>query len=215
MKKGLIITLPRHDEVTEYLSFFSKDIIDEAKNRHIPVKKLIDKDANKENFEKNVKKTDFKLFVLNGHGAPTIISGYKNKLLIGEGINEEILLERITYARSCDAGYSLGKKAMQKNKEGCFIGYKLSFQFYSDETWHGNPAKDLLAPLFLEPSNLIPISILKGKPTGEAHLSSKKAILKNIKKVLKKSNYESLVMAEALWNNYEGLVLIGNSSAEI
>ena len=32
MKKGLIITLPRHDIVTEYLFQFSKPIIEEAED---------------------------------------------------------------------------------------------------------------------------------------------------------------------------------------
>ena len=214
MKKGLIITLPRHDVVTEYLTQFSKQIIDEAGNNNIPCKQLRDKEVKKDNFEKIVKSIEYKLFVLNGHGTKQAIYGNDGvNPIIEEGVNEEILKERITYARACDAAISLGKKAMENNNEGCFIGYELPFQFYSDITWEGNPGKDKIAPIFLEPSNTVPIAIIKGKTTEEAHLASKRAILKNINKVLRKTDSDSLAIATALWNNYEGQVLLGNQSA--
>jgi len=213
MKKGLIITLPRHDVVTEYLTQFSKQIINEAENNNIPCKQLRDKEVEKDNFEKIVRSIEYKLFVLNGHGTAQVIYGYANQPLVEEGYNEEILTERITYARACDSAFSLGKVAMKKNKEGCFIGYELPFQFYCDITWEGNPGKDKVALIFLEPSNTVPISIIKGKNAEEAHSASKRAMLKNINKVLRKTNPESLAIAEALWNNYEGQVLLGNQLA--
>lgn len=213
MKKGLIITLPRYDIVTEYLSQFSKPIIEEAENNNIPCKQLKYKEVNKENFEGITRSIGYKLLVLNGHGTTQAINGHDNESIIKEGVNEEILKEKITYARACDAAASLGKNAMQNNNEGCFIGYNLPFEFYHDITWEGNPTRDTVASLFLEPSNIIPISILNGKTTEDAHLSSKKAILKNINKVLRKKDTESFAIAESLWNNYEGQVLLGNGSA--
>ena len=210
MKKGLIITLPRHDIVTEYLFQFSKQIIDEAENNNIPCKQLKDRDVNMDNFEKIVKNIGYKLLVLNGHGTQKAIYGYKEQLIIEQGINHEILLNKITYARSCDSAFSLGRIAMKYNSDGCFIGYQLPFQFYCDKTWEVNPSKDPIAHFFFEPSNIIPISIIKGKTAEEAHSASKKAILKNINKILRKADTESLAIAEALWNNYEGQVLLGN-----
>ena len=59
MKKGLIITLPRHADVTEYLSQFSKEIIEEANISDVPCKKLEDYDANRKNFEKVLEKTNY------------------------------------------------------------------------------------------------------------------------------------------------------------
>ena len=99
---------------------------------------------------------------------------------------------------------------MQNNKDGCFIGYELPFKFYHDITWEGNPSRDQIAPLFLEPSNVVPVSIIKGKIAKDAHYTSKRAILKNMNKILRKGNPESIAFAEVLWNNYEGQVLIGN-----
>ena len=40
MNKGILITLPRQDDVTEYLSTFSKEIEQEASERGIKVKEL-------------------------------------------------------------------------------------------------------------------------------------------------------------------------------
>ena len=48
MKKGLIITLPQSDDVTEYLAVFSKSITDECKNRSIKFHELKKEKANKE-----------------------------------------------------------------------------------------------------------------------------------------------------------------------
>ncbi len=116
MKKGLLITLPRHDLVTEYLSYYSKEIIEEAEKMGLPSKQLKDKDANKSNFEKFSESDGYKLIVFNGHGTAKSIQGYKNEPLVEEGVNEEILKDKISYARACDAASSLGIKAAANSK---------------------------------------------------------------------------------------------------
>ena len=77
MKKGILITLPRHDDVTEYLSQFSQQIEDVAKEKSIEIKALRDKEAVKEVFEKIIKKQDYKMVIFNGHGSDKIITGNK------------------------------------------------------------------------------------------------------------------------------------------
>jgi len=62
-------------------------------------------------------------------------------------------------------------------------------------------------------ANLLPISLLKGNSALHAHENSKKQILNNINKVLRRGGNESFLFAQALWNNYLGQVLIGNPSA--
>ena len=214
MNKGMIITLPRNDYVTEYISQFSSEIIDEADKKGINVKKLKDKQANRREFETVVKKLNYKLIILNGHGSDKSIEG-QNEVLVECKINDSILRERITYARSCNAGKVLGKSCMKNNKKGCFLGYELPFMFYIDENWISTPKRDKIAPLFLEPSNLVPISLIKGNSAFHAHENSKKQLLKNINKVLRNGSKESFLFAEALWNNYTGQVLIGNDSASL
>jgi len=212
MNKGILITLPRHEYTVDYLSVSSKNILKEAIKKNIKVKELKNKKANRKEFESFIKSLNYKLIILNGHGSEDTISGHKNIPIIKKGINDSLLKERITYARSCWAGAKLGQ-CMKNDKKGCFIGYNLPFMFYIDDTWRANPQKDRIAPIFLEPSNLVPISLIKGNTSFQAHEKSKKQMLKNIKKILREGSKESLLFAEKLWNNYTAQVLIGNKSA--
>ncbi len=215
MEKGLLITLPRHDEVTEYFTKFSEYIEQEALIRSVNLKKLKDKEANKENFEKVLKKLNYNFIVFNGHGSDTTIKGYNDKIVIESGVNDSILNERIIYARSCHAGAVLGKNCMKNNKDGCFIGYDIPFRFWVDPLSFSNPLNDDVARFFLEPSNLVPISLIKGNSAKDAHENSKRQILKNIDKLIKSKRDDSFTLAEDLWNNYTGQVLIGNENAVI
>ncbi len=212
MDKGIIITLPSADYATEYLSQFSGEIIKKAAEKGVNVKKLSSEQANRKEFEKTVNKLDYRMIIFNGHGSEKSIKG-NNETLIRSGDNDHVLKERITYARSCHAGKSLGRYCMRNSKQGCFIGYDRPFMFYTDKNWISVPGKDRVAPLFLKPSNLVPISIIKGNSALHAHENGRKQILKNINKTLRKGGRESFLFAAALWNNYAGQILAGNSSA--
>jgi len=131
------------------------------------------------------------------------------------GLNEDLLKNRITYARSCHAAKKLGLEVIKNSLSGCFIGYDRPFQFYINEEWIANPLKDNLARLFLEPANLVPISILKGNTAEVANENSKNNILKQINKILEQGSEGSFQVAGALWNNYFGQVLLGNPEARI
>ncbi len=208
MKKGLIITLPRHDLAMEYLYQYSRPIENVAQEKNVAVKKLEGKDANREKSGSFLCNPTFILVVFNGHGSPTSIGGHDNEHLI-DTENVNLLQGKITYARVCEAAAILGKKV----REGCFIGYNLPFMFYSDERWSAVPLKDEVARIFFEPSNTVPISLLKGNTAYEADLKSKKQILKSINRILQKKEKESFLFAEALWNNYIGQVVHGNKNA--
>lgn len=212
MKKGILMTLPRHDDVTEYLSQFSQQIEDLAKEKNIEIKSLRDKEVVKIIFEKIIKSQDYKMIILNGHGSENSINGYKETILQA-GVNDFLIKDRIVYARSCNAAAILGVKCTENSKEGCFIGYNRPFQFYVDIRWTGNPLKDNTARLFLESSNLVPISLIKGNSADYANENSKKQMLKNIRKIILNPDAELFKISEALWNNYEGQVLHGNKDA--
>ena len=214
MKKGMLITAPRHDTVTEYLSAFSVKIEKNCNKKSIFCKTLKDELASKEKFSKTLKKLDCNIIFLNGHGSEKSVSGHKNEVLIKSGENEYLLYNRIVYARSCEAASKLGRR-VTKNSKGCFIGYELPFEFYFDETWVTNPIKDNTAKLFLESSNLVPLSLIKGNSAKESHERAKKQMLKNIKKVLRTKSKESYALAESLWNNYFGQTILGDNKARI
>ena len=212
MSKGLIITLPRFDIVTEYFSEFSKEIIGTARKKSLPVKEIKEKSVNKENTKKVLEKLNHKLIVLNGHGSKTQIAGHKNEIIISKE-NSELLKERITYSRACEAAHTLGNYISEMG--GCFIGYNEPFQFYADPDKHYNPLIDPKATLFLNPSNLVPISILKGNSIKESSERSKKQILKNIKKVLKENKNDSIAVAQALFSNYNAQTICGNEDEQL
>ena len=210
MGKGLIITLPKSDIVTEYLSTFSKPITNFCSEKSIKFKTLEKEKVTKENFQKLLKNIDYNLIVLNGHGSPNIIQGHKDEELIRVGDNENLLSERITYARSCWAFLGIGKESMKNNRGGCFIGYEIPFMFLIDINHSTNPIKDNVAKVFLETSNLIPIGLIKGHTEKESHENSKKSMLKAINKALRKKDKDSQAIAETLWNNYLGQKIVGN-----
>ena len=131
------------------------------------------------------------------------------------GENEKLLKEKITYARSCNAGLILGSECMKETTNGSFIGYNLPFVFYMDPKWTTKPHNDKIAKLFLEPSNLVPISIIKGHTALEAHNNAKKQMLRIMDKLLKESEQETHFYLEALWNNYNGQVIFGNTETKL
>jgi hypothetical protein len=214
MRKGIILTLPQYDIVTEYLSAFSSKIEKVSYEKGIFLKSLKREEVNKKEFEKIINKLDCKMIVFNGHGNESCIAGNKEEVLVKAEENEHILKNRIVYARSCEAASTLGKACVE-DSDGCFIGYVLPFEFYFNQEWITNPIKDNTARLFLESSNVVPISIIKGSTSTEANERSKKKILKNIKKVLRSKTQESFSIAESLWNNYLGQVLLGNKNLKL
>ncbi len=215
MIKGLLITLPEYDLVTQYLSVFSKSILLEAQKNNVPILKLEKGNANRKNFEYSINHQNYKMNVFNGHGDIDCITGHKNEILVKSNVNDHLLKDRINYVRTCWAAFGLGQKSMEKNQDGCFIGYLIPFMFYTDITWHGNPNKDNVAKIFLDTSNLVPISLLKGNTAQEAHQKSKRSMLKAIKKLLIARDPDKRAMAGALWNNYDAQMLIGNQNASL
>jgi len=213
MKSGVLMTLPQSDEVTEYLCAFSQDIIKTAKDAGVPICVLEREKATRNSFEFELR-DNHRLIVFNGHGSDDVIAGHKNEVIIMNGENEELLKEKITYARSCFSAKGIGVSSMKSSETGCFLGYTFPFMFYNDTTWSGNPLKDSVARVFFVTTNVIPNGIMRGKSCAEADENSKRAMLKAIKRaLLKKDNKDAQSIAEALWNNYSFQVVVGNGEA--
>lgn len=210
----ILITRPNHDLVTTYISAWAKLVLIEADKSGIPKLDLAGKKANKSNFESYIKRNKPKLIFLNGHGSTDSITGFDNEILVNLK-NSSLLKDKIIYARSCDAGSRLGSKLV-KDGALCFIGYKPGFVVgYSEEYWI-RPLQDKLAKLFLEPSNLVPASLLKGNSTEDAYRKSQEAILRNFYFALStKASVEEKDAAPYLWHNRKHQVLLGNSSAKL
>jgi len=213
MNNILLVTRPKYDEGTEYLSAYALELLKKVKGQ-VSTKDLEGKEANKENVEKYLMSKNPRLLFLNGHGSECEIYGHKNEAIFSL-TNVSLLKDRITYARACFAASLLGSEAV-KNNSGCFIGYTYPFSFWVDSNWSTKPLNDKTAALYLEPSNEIIFSLLKGKSAKESDKKSKFMMIKNMKKILtleKKKEPGAMGMFKLLWLNHEGQVVLGNEDA--
>lgn len=216
MKKEFLITRPCYDNATNYLYHYANQIIKFAKDNGIKTIDLIRPRLTKKILTSMIKQQEPIFTFFNGHGSARTIVGdkinNKEEILIEENINHELLYDRLVFARACWAADSLGK-ACTKNNDGCFIGYQFPFSFWCDEQWLGNPLKDNLAKLFIEPSDIVAESILTGHSATEAieksFMASKKAILGLLRKKEEPGAIESI---KILWNNMDSLKLLGNEN---
>ena len=213
MKRVLLVTRPNYDDATTYLFYYAKKIIDFAEGKNTKVLDLIRPRLTKQNFSDLISKKDPLLVFFNGHGDEKRVYGDKieedEEILIEEDRNHTLLTKRIVYARACCAAASLGKACTGNG--GCFIGYKTPFSFWIDERWSAKPLNDNTAKLFLEPSNLIVISLLKGNSAQEAFDKSLNMSKKNILRLLRiKEEPGAMASIMLLWSNIEGQDILGD-----
>ncbi|MFH1376085.1 MAG: hypothetical protein ABIH25_00445 [Candidatus Woesearchaeota archaeon] len=217
MNNNFLITRPNYDDATGYLFYYAKEVIDYAKKIGVEFFDLVRPKLTKTNFISLLDKKDPVLVLFNAHGDDKRIYGDKIKdkeeVLIEEGKNNSVLFDRIVYARACYSGLSLGENCI--GKKGCFIGYRTPFSFLIDERWSAKPLNDKTAKLFLEPSNLIAISLLKGNRAEDAFDKSLNMMKKNMMKLMKVEK-EPCTMASmmVLWNNMQGQTILGNKNAK-
>ena len=166
---------------------------------------------NKQNFMNIIETQDPEFVFFNAHGDEKVIYGDKvsgkEEALVEENKNHEVLNSRLVYARACWASSSLGKAC----KGGCFVGYTVPFCFFINENWSAKPLNDHTARIFLEPSNLIVSSLLKGNTVKESVDKSLNLSKKNILKLLKEEEEPGATASVMLlWNNMNALDISGN-----
>ena len=209
----ILITNPNYDLTTSYLFHYTKEVIDFAKGRGFDVIYLIRPRLNREVFSNFIFKKNPLFLLLNGHGNDAVIFGDKidgvEESLVEEGVNHYLLEGRLVYARSCWSACSLGKECTKKS--GCFIGYEVPFQFWVNENLSATPLKDETAKLFLEPSNILAKSLIKGNTAKQAVEISKQIYKKHMLHLLNnKEELGTMRFIRSLWNNMEGLVILGD-----
>ena len=212
MGEILLVTRPKFDDATEYLSYYASLILKEASKNNISCKDFSGKEVNEKNVTKFVEKINPKLIFVNGHGDPNSFEENEGEIIFSVEKNVHLLKDKLLYARACNAGLIFGKE-MVRNNEGCFIGYNTPFTFWIDGKYSAIPAKDNLASLFLLPSNEIVNSLIKGNNAKESNEKSKKMMVENMKKILQmeeKDEPGATGWLGALWNNYVGQVVYGN-----
>lgn len=213
MNNSLLITRPNHDITTNYLYYWSEKIINEAEKRSVKTVDLKGKRANKKELTGIIHKVQPALIVFNGHGNSNSITGYDNEVLIEADDNEEILSGKIAYAVSCSSAEILGPVCVKAGARA-YIGYTDDFAFMIAAEKITKPLEDKSARLFLEPSNQVAISLLKGNTTGKAYKSSQDVFRRNINHLLtsESSQEEKEALPYLLWD-IRHQVCLGNQDA--
>ena len=119
------------------------------------------------------------ILFLNGHGDNNRIAGQDNEILIQVDDNHELLKDAITYALSCKSASVLGQKVAE-NESTTYIGYTDDFIFSLDRKYISKPLEDPKAKPFMESSNQVVLSLLKGHTAKESSAKSKKLFNDNI-----------------------------------
>lgn len=212
---SVVITQPDFDRATRYISLWSKEVEEFSISRGNKTIILKGKRANRREFESVVSKIQPHLIMLNGHGNDNEVMGQDNEVLLAENDNEIIIKGKIVYALSCSAAKSLGYECVKKGTKA-FIGYSEDYIFLHTHPKMSRPREDKRASLFFKPSNLIPISLLKGNNVKDSYVGSKNLLRKTIIDLLHSEVYneDRICLRYLVWN-YSNLTLIGDKNATL
>lgn len=213
MDRILLITRSKHDATVRYLFYWAGKIIDLAGSKGIKVLKLDEKRANRKEVSGMLKKKNPLLVFLNGHGNDDRVTGYNNEVLLAAGENEQLLTSKIVYALSCRSGKKLGIKSIEAGSLG-YIGYDDDFVFVIDDHRLAAPLEDKTAQLFLEPSNQVMISLLKGNSIKKSHTKSKRAFRANAIKLASSESQDNSLIPFLFWD-MQHQVCLGNPDASL
>lgn len=213
MRKAFLITRPNHDLITNYLFHWSTQVIKEARDKNFQILDLKGRKANKRDFESYVKKHKPALTFFNGHGSSSVVCGYDDEILVEAEKNEILLSNVVVYARSCSAAEYLGYRCVQEGTVA-FVGYRKDYFLGYSQPKIVRPLEDDVAKLFLEPSNLIPISLLKGNSVGGSFKKSQEAMRRNVRfmnsSLARPSQKDA---APYLWRNIKSQIVHGDQEA--
>jgi len=214
MDKTILITRPEYDVATFYLSRWSEKIIEEANKKGIKVIDLHRDKAKKDRVVGTLEKTSAKLVIFNGHGDDATICGEDDRPIL-ETSDTKAIKDKIIYARACRAANILGNNSVAVGAIS-FLGYTHDFVLFRSKSSERQPLKDEVAKMFLEPSNYVPISLIKGHTTGEADKRSKNLFRKNIKKlIIAGPTATDFRTISGLLRNLNHQVCLGNQGASL
>lgn len=180
MGKVFLITRPRHDIPTSYLHYFGKEIIEIVKStKDIHVTDLEGDKANRELFEKTVKKENPGLIFLNGHGDRKCVYGHSDESILDKN-NIKMTKNKIIYALSCDSLEELGLIAIDIGAKA-YIGYKGRFMIIRDHTREASPQKDRNSLPFKRACTALIDSLVFGLSVKEAIKKTKEEYLHSIR----------------------------------
>ena len=211
----LIVTRPYYDIATKYISSWAEEVIFLAQTKKIDVIDLEKGKANRKDFESRVNKLQPRIIFLNGHGGDDCVFGQDEEVLVKAGVNHDILQGRITYSVSCSSGKELGFE-VAKDGKSTFIGYEKEFILIGNLRHKGKLNNDASAKPFMESSNLVMISLLKGNTAKESSDRSKAKFEEHLAKLSSsQADFDTLRAMQALRWNARHQVCLGNQNASL
>lgn len=193
------------------MHYWVEPVIKFAQEKNLELYDLKGTDATRKKFESYLIKRSPNFIFINGHGNAQVLTGHDHEIIIDPNskINSSIV-----YARSCDSGRFLGK-CIVNNGVQAFIGYSRKWTLLFMPEYSTKPLSDPIAKYFIEPSNLIATTIMKGHSAGEAHKRSTDEMKKSVRKMLSSdSTDEEKYAARYVWNNLKAQVLWGDAAAK-
>ena len=211
----VFLSRPSDDVTLSYLHYYSKELVILSNSEGHKTISKENKDANKKNIVSLINNQKPDLIMFNGHGSPEVICGHKQEIIIDSKENPEVLKNSITYALSCSSASILGPKSVEKGAI-CFIGYESDFALGKDPDSEASPRHDRIAKLFLEPSNILFSSLLKGNSVKTAIEKAKEKMKENVWYLNTTKTFpEAIFYAPFLFSNYLSLVAHGKEGASI
>ncbi len=212
--KCVLFSRPNHDVPMAYLNYYSKELVGLVAGYGLKAVDKEGKDANKRIISKVIDRQNPCLIMFNGHGTPEEIWGQDDEVLISTK-NSEILAKTITYALACSSASVLGKLACEKGANA-FVGYEDEFALGRDSDSEATPGRDRIAKLFLEPSNLLFSSLMKGNTVKEAIKKAKRKMIENVSFLSTTDEFpEAIYYAPYLFGNLLCLAFHGDGEASI
>ena len=209
----LLFVRPAHDDVTAYLYYYSKELLNEAERRGFISINKEKKEAVPGIIHQVIEKIRLSFIMFNGHGSPAMICGHNDEIIIQLGKNHHVLKNRITYSLTCSSAAGVGQEVA--DSDTTFIGYRDDFALGMDVHSQAAVHRDQRARLFLEPSNLLVKSLLKGNTAQEAVEKSRELIKRNISLLRTDPFPDAKDYIPYLFNNYLILEVLGNNQARL
>ena len=210
-----LVTRPEHDVTTKYLSHWASVVIDIAQKKGFEVIDLYRQKAKRTELEGRIMKVSPVFIFLNGHGNDNCVTGHNNEELVITDDNHTILNGTITYALSCNSSKGLGKRVAE-DSTATYIGYDDEFIFLIGKDFISKPIEDPQARPFMESSNQLVVSLLKGHSTSDARQRAKDKYIENYHRLSSSSSdSNSLQAAQFLWWNMRNLKCLGCQNSKI
>lgn len=195
----LLITRPRYDGPTHYLFHWAGDLIREAKSRKVSVVDLEKKKATKNRLHGYLKKSRVDVVIINGHGSTHSVCGHDGEEILSTESGIQLLKDKNVFVRACNCGMNLGPEIINAGAKG-FIGYSQPFVFLSDKESIAKPLEDELAKPFLECSNQVGFSLIKGNSIKKAQEDSMQKYEEKMSELLSTKTPNTYVLWFLNWN---------------